>query len=703
MRRIRPLLRTRHRMRALILTSTLGVTSACTDRDTLPTMPPIAAPSAPSAAIVGADVTSLGFEVAAINDAGQVAGTLNGRAVLWTPTQGTLDLGTLGGPSSRAYAINVSGQVAGSSTTTTGQTHAFVWTPGVGMQDLGALGNSPASAARGMNDLGQVVGEIAFPPCGACQQPEKHAFLWTPDQGMQDLGTLPGLASTIAYDINNAGQVVGRAFSANAQIFPPTDPEYLSRAFLWAPGQGMRDLGDLGGGHSIAYAINDAGQVVGRSWLSTYIEDYGLPYRAFLWTSDQGMRNLGSVAAVPSASAAYGINESGQVVGMTDTGPYFLGYGPLQGFLWTAANGMDAITPTTGIRTARGINDRQQVIGDGRVVTVQLAPSNNPPVALPGGPYSGVEGSPVALTLSATDIDDVGFFFKVSFGDGSEEWFWPTLPVRQHTYADNGTYTLTLTAFDVRGRGDTKTTTVTIANVAPTILPGSLTGPTAPIPMTGGSASAPIALAFMDPGRFDRHAAEIQCGNGATLSPNGITSPYTATCPYTSPGVYTVLATVADEDGGTSAPAAFRYVVVYDPKGGSIAGSGFYTVDNHGNRKAHFTFNAGFDPGDPAVPNGRARFWIPGERFDFESTSLEMLVVAGDWAQLWGTGNLNGLPARFRITAVDGPGRAGNAGDAFRIELWQADALVFDTQPGAARDAPVITKLEGGSIRIQRD
>ena len=86
----------------------------------------------------------------------------------------------------------------------------------------------------------------------------------------------------------------------------------------------------------------------------------------------------------------------------------------------------------------------------------------------------------------------------------------------------------------------------------------------------------------------------------------------------------------------------------------------------------------------------------------FESTAIEMLVVSGNWSQFWGIGTLNGVPARFRITAVAGQGH-GNKGtkDAFRIELWQAGTLVFDSQPGAAQDAPVTTEIDGGNIRIR--
>ena len=181
---------------------------------------------------------------------------------------------------------------------------------------------------------------------------------------------------------------------------------------------------------------------------------------------------------------------------------------------------------------------------------------------------------------------------------------------------------------------------------------------------------------------------------------------YSGACTYTSAGVYTVRATVSDGDGGTSDPAFFRYVIVYDPAGGSTAGSGFYTVPGQEkNRKAHFTFDASF-PSDGTVPNGTVKLWIPGGEMDFESTAIEMLVVSGNRAQFWGTGTLNGVAARFRITAIEGQASGhGGAADAIRVELWDTTGatLLYDTQPGAAQYAPVTTPTDGGNIRIRAD
>jgi probable HAF family extracellular repeat protein len=78
-------------------------------------------------------------EAAAVNDSGEVVGFAQTTAALpegrygihhaffWTRARGMVDLGTLGGRESRAFAVNASGHVVGSADNSEGHTHATLW------------------------------------------------------------------------------------------------------------------------------------------------------------------------------------------------------------------------------------------------------------------------------------------------------------------------------------------------------------------------------------------------------------------------------------------------------------------------------------------------------------------------------------------------------------------------------------------------
>ena len=81
-----------------------------------------------------------------------------------------IDLGTLGGTYSTPTGINDNGVVVGSSTTAAKEQHAFVWTPTNGMVDLGTFGDRSApgwplrtSFATAVSNTGQVVGASYVP------------------------------------------------------------------------------------------------------------------------------------------------------------------------------------------------------------------------------------------------------------------------------------------------------------------------------------------------------------------------------------------------------------------------------------------------------------------------------------------------------------------------------------------------------------
>jgi probable HAF family extracellular repeat protein len=123
----------------------------------------------------------------------------------------------------------------------------------------------------------------------------------------------------------------------------------------------MTELGALGSAFasSRAQAINAAGQIVGGS--DTFLG----PFRPFLY-SDGTMTDLGTLGG--SAGEAFGINDSGDVVGYSYTTPD----GSPHAFLFTGRSLIDLnklIKKRRGwvLETAFDINEKRQIVGVGRL------------------------------------------------------------------------------------------------------------------------------------------------------------------------------------------------------------------------------------------------------------------------------------------------------------------------------------------------
>lgn len=154
------------------------------------------------------------------------------------------------------------------------------------------LGTVPGFGCRGIdvNDAGQIA-----VTCGG--DPQK-AYRYTPGRGFEDLGSLgadPGFHN--AFAINQSGQVAGRSQLTDGKIVP----------YRYTDGAGMVSLGGLGGGSAWAGDINAGGWVVG----SDLAPDGS--FHAYVWMPKAGVTDLG-----PGFGNC--INDSGMVAGLTGSG-----------------------------------------------------------------------------------------------------------------------------------------------------------------------------------------------------------------------------------------------------------------------------------------------------------------------------------------------------------------------------------------------
>jgi len=239
----------------------------------------------------------------ALNNSGQVVGFSNisnnvyAHAVLFSGTgSNNVDLDSQGSVSyvGEARGINDSGQIIGWAYTSSGRYEATLFTAS-GKVILGDLCNSPtASEAQAINGAGTVIGyaDDCFFTAQGCR---------FSGQGSNNvsLGGIGGGINGIAYDINASGQIVGYGTRSDNQA---------QHATLFS-GLNNVDLGTLGGFNSHAYGINNAGQIVGDSALP----GNSIFHAALFSGTGSNNIDLGSLGGISCHANA--INNSGEIVG----------------------------------------------------------------------------------------------------------------------------------------------------------------------------------------------------------------------------------------------------------------------------------------------------------------------------------------------------------------------------------------------------
>lgn len=244
------------------------------------------------------------------------------------------------GPNSGSFGINSAGQAAVLAESTAKDPNnenfcaygtglkclPFQWQGGL-LTPLPLLGGNNGTIGN-INNRGEIVGVaetgIRDPQCPTGVSPsgtgphqfDYQAVVWGPRQGeIRVLRPLAGDTVGVAIWLNDLGQAVGASGTCANTVLPPL--AYGPHAVLWDRDGTVHDLGNLGSSKlNMALSINNTGDVVGGSALSddSTVNDGG---RAFLWTKDRGkMINLGTLPG-DKASAATGINDRGEVAGIS--------------------------------------------------------------------------------------------------------------------------------------------------------------------------------------------------------------------------------------------------------------------------------------------------------------------------------------------------------------------------------------------------
>jgi len=157
-----------------------------------------------------------------------------------------------------------------------------------------------------------------------------------------DLGTLPGDSVSRGYALNDAGEAAGVAETPTAAI-----------ATLFSGGKAT-SISTLGSSVSVANAINASGEIVGWNFFDS---NPNFDPQAFLY-SNGTMKNINAPSVFPSGSEAYGVNNSGEVVG---TG--YLTDSNFHAFLYSGGKMTDIGPPGALQAAAVAINNFGQIIG----------------------------------------------------------------------------------------------------------------------------------------------------------------------------------------------------------------------------------------------------------------------------------------------------------------------------------------------------
>lgn len=637
------------------------------------------------------DVTAVpGPRTAAMADA-------SGSTVVSSMPVYTATIISAGGEANAGFGrknINSSGQVAFLQSDREHGISRAVFYDGTSIHEIAGLRSG--TAITSLNDAGQVVGFTSFDSGSGIS----HAFLWSKEKGMIDLGTLGG-AGSIATDINASGQVTG---------FSQIDGDAsVSHGFIWTQETGMVDIGVLGGTVVRPSSINENGQVTGTAWLPRTSPGLGgFRTHAFIWSPATRMSDLGTLGGLESEGVV--INSAGQIAGRS-----LLPDGSTtHSFFWYSDSGMIDVGKLGGFySTPVDMNASGTIVGNSTVNDVGKA-----------APYiwrreTGMQLLPSLLGLPAGEVRRINSAgFAVGYSPQPDTVFLPAVlwtPDRQ--IVDLNTRLVSpppglqvFTAYDINDKGMilARSANQELVLLRPVTNAPVISAFTALSPAQAGT-SVQASLTWTDADAEQAYQVKWDWGDGSVPQSTSVSTSAgagnaAATHVYAAAGIYTLKVTVTDAAGLTASTS--REVAVFSAAGEFVTAGGWFDSPAGANRQTpQFTSRAmlalvGRYPAGATTPRGTMRFWLQGGELSFESREFHWMVVQGARVDLQGTGRVNGEEEYlFRLSVVDGKG--GSQVDRAGIRIWQpatataGEAVRYDN---LGLPSTPLTPLHGGSV-----
>lgn len=333
--------------------------------------------------------------------------------------------------------------------------------------ELPTLGGT-VGAADSIDDKGWIAGYANL-----AGDRTEHAVLWI-NGTITDLGTLAGPNSSVGFPAKNSqGTLVGFAQTALSDplregwnyFCGPSGSKPLcqgknliTRGFVWQNGA-MTSLSTLGGNISEAFGINNSGQVVGVAETSntdsTCAHPQVLDYFGVIWEVDGSVQALQPYPG-DQISAAVAINNNGQVVG---------GSGPCAPL--SPAIGAHAVLWQSGSRTTTDLgnlggstnNVAFGINGEGQIVGISALSGNATVHAFlwqNGGPMQDLGTLPGDVLSIAYSLNDAGEIVGESCdaNGNCRACLWQNgFPTDLNALVPPGSSVHLLVAFDINNKG----------------------------------------------------------------------------------------------------------------------------------------------------------------------------------------------------------------------------------------------------------